>query len=234
MTLPPVVILAGGFATRISKIDPSTPKAMLPILEKPFLFWKLRELADSGIKKIYILTGHLASSIELYVQSFVTEMELIVIRDRVIGGGTSAALRDALDVIVEECFVLTYGDNLLPLNIKDFTQPIENGICRMVVTSWCGAADSLNISLDGELVARYSKTDHIRATHVDFGYAFLNKESIRIPLTAQEGELGPFFDHLAQEKKLEAFVTTKRYLEIGTPETYQETKSYLEKRNSIS
>jgi len=55
--IPEVVILCGGYGTRARQISKKLPKALLPIKQKPFLYWVLKNLENQGIKKVFLCIG---------------------------------------------------------------------------------------------------------------------------------------------------------------------------------
>ena len=57
---PPAVILLGGKGTRIAALHPDIPKALVPVLGRPFLEWQLDALSALGITRIHLAAGHLA------------------------------------------------------------------------------------------------------------------------------------------------------------------------------
>jgi mannose-1-phosphate guanylyltransferase len=58
------VILVGGQATRLRPLTTNTPKAMVPVLNRPFLEYVIRNLARHGVREIVLAQHHLAGSIE--------------------------------------------------------------------------------------------------------------------------------------------------------------------------
>ncbi len=51
------VILAGGLGTRLCPLTKITNKHLLPVYDKPMIFYPLKTLVDAGIKDIMIVTG---------------------------------------------------------------------------------------------------------------------------------------------------------------------------------
>lgn len=64
------VILCGGLATRFMPICKSTPKEMLPILDKPLLQYLIEELSAAGISEILIILGRNKESIIRHFDKF--------------------------------------------------------------------------------------------------------------------------------------------------------------------
>jgi len=61
------VILVGGKGTRLLPLTCNTPKAMIPVLNTPFLEYVIRHLSRHQIKDIILAQGHLAQPIEGYL-----------------------------------------------------------------------------------------------------------------------------------------------------------------------
>ena len=51
------VILAGGKGERLSPLTRITNKHLLPVYNKPMIYYPLRTLVEAGIKDIMIVTG---------------------------------------------------------------------------------------------------------------------------------------------------------------------------------
>jgi len=60
------VILVGGEGTRLQPLTCNTPKALVPVLNTPFLEHVIRHLSKHGIKDVVLTIGHLAEPIKSY------------------------------------------------------------------------------------------------------------------------------------------------------------------------
>jgi NDP-sugar pyrophosphorylase family protein len=216
----PVVMLAGGLGTRVSSIAGETPKALLPLAGIPFLQWKLNELITQGVSKIYLLLGYGADQIEEFLSKVVFPIEIVIIRDDANCRGTGRAVLDSLKHIKEDQFILTYGDNLLPLAIAEFTSPLSERHCRMVTTTSVGPADTANAQVQSGFVVKYGKEQSKDYTQLDYGYSVISKACLAEHLGQEATDLAPAFSSLAKAGLLEAHSTNLSYTEIGTPITY--------------
>ncbi|MEK9767772.1 MAG: HAD-IIIA family hydrolase [Betaproteobacteria bacterium] len=115
-----VVILAGGFGNRLSKVLPEgLPKPMAPFLGKPLLFYQLDLCRRCGVSSVLILTHHLSEVIE---SSFGDGSHLglrISYLKEDVPRGTAGAVKDALPLL-EDSFIVIYGDTFLEVDLGVF------------------------------------------------------------------------------------------------------------------
>jgi len=60
------VVIAAGLGTRLRPLTERYPKPLLPIEGTPVLAHLLRELADAGVARVTVVTGHLAAQVERF------------------------------------------------------------------------------------------------------------------------------------------------------------------------
>jgi D-glycero-D-manno-heptose 1,7-bisphosphate phosphatase len=232
-TTPPAVILAGGLGTRLGQIGEGKPKALVEIEGKPFLDWKLNELVKQGVPCIYILTGHKGEQIYEFVSGKDYSIPICLISDGVTQLGTAGALLRSLAAISSQHFILTYGDNLLELEIADFCETARKlDSSLMVVTSNVGEADVPNSIVEDGQISKYSKGGGGEMKFIDYGYSVLRKSDLADTAFLKQSDLSQVFTKLASERKLAAYVTSMGYAEIGTPRTLEKTEEWLKLRNS--
>ena len=61
-----VVILAGGFGTRISEYTKTIPKPMIKVHGKPLIYYVMKQYAKHGFKDFYIALGYKNQVIKSY------------------------------------------------------------------------------------------------------------------------------------------------------------------------
>src|SRR5208282_6883927 len=67
VTIRQCAILVGGLGTRLGTLAATTPKPLLPIGDRPFLAWLMREFVRFGVDEFLLLTGHLSAQVEAQV-----------------------------------------------------------------------------------------------------------------------------------------------------------------------
>ena len=111
------VILVGGQATRLRPLTENTPKAMVPVLNTPFLEHVLRHLHRHRVTDIILAQHHLAGPIESHLGdgSRFGLRVTYVIEDS--PRGTAGAIKNVAEHL-DETFIALNGDVFADLNIS--------------------------------------------------------------------------------------------------------------------
>jgi len=111
-----VVILAGGFGTRISEYTKFIPKPMIRIKGLPILVHIMRHYSKFGFKEFYIALGYKGNIIKNYFRNkkFNWKINLVDTGKNTMTGGR---LKRLAKYLKGESFFLTYGDGLSNVNI---------------------------------------------------------------------------------------------------------------------
>ena len=111
-----VVILAGGFGTRISEYTKTIPKPMIAINKKPIMVHIMEHYAKYGFTDFYIALGYKGSVIKKYFKNkkFKWNINLIDTGLKTMTGGRLKRLKKLLG---KETFLMTYGDGLSDVNL---------------------------------------------------------------------------------------------------------------------
>ena len=102
MSLYPVVILAGGLATRLRPITERIPKALVEVGGQPFIAHQLRLLKSHGVQHVIISAWYKGEMIREYVgngNQFGMDVEYVFDGDYPLG--TGGAIRQALTLFTD-------------------------------------------------------------------------------------------------------------------------------------
>jgi len=112
-----VVILAGGFGTRLSEYTKTIPKPMINIDGKPLLLHIMKFYAKHGFKNFYIALGYRGKIIKKFFNKkfFDWDINLIETGKNTMTGGRLKRLKK---YVGNETFMMTYGDGLSNINLK--------------------------------------------------------------------------------------------------------------------
>lgn len=120
------VILAGGKATRLRPLTWVTNKHLLPIYDKPMIFFPLEAMAKTGIKNVLIVTGpeHSGSFLNLLRdgEEFGLKLEYKIQEE---AGGIAQAMGLAEEFAAEEKILVILGDNIFTHNLKRVVEDFE-------------------------------------------------------------------------------------------------------------
>lgn len=119
VTIRQCAILVGGLGTRLGSLTANTPKPLLPIGDRPFLAWLMREFVRFGVEEFLLLTGYLSDQVERQVQALADLLPCgarIVISEEPERAGTGGAVFYARDKLADR-FLLCNGDSLFDFNL---------------------------------------------------------------------------------------------------------------------
>tara|TARA_B110000008_G_C16765395_1_gene482378 strand:+ start:79 stop:774 length:696 start_codon:yes stop_codon:yes gene_type:complete len=112
-----VILLAGGFGTRLSEYTDSIPKPMVEIGKKPILWHIMNLYAHYNHKNFYIALGYKGEVIKRYFSKSKDKWNINLINTgkKTMTGGRLKRLQK---FIGNETCMLTYGDGLADININ--------------------------------------------------------------------------------------------------------------------
>ena len=114
------VILAGGLGTRLMPLTKITNKHLLPIYDRPMIFYPIETLRNAGIKDILIVTGGNSAGDFLRLLENGDELGVSLSYAYQRGeGGIADALRLAERFAAGEPICVMLGDNLIERSIVD-------------------------------------------------------------------------------------------------------------------
>lgn len=113
------VILAGGLGTRLSPLTKITNKHLLPIYDKPMIYYPLQTLVNAGIDDILVVTGGNNAGDFLRLLGNGTEFGLkgLQYAYQEKEGGIAEALSLAEHFAEDDKVVVMLGDNIIEGNI---------------------------------------------------------------------------------------------------------------------
>ena len=128
------LIASGGRGTRLRPITHTQNKHLIPIANKPILFYAIEAAIDAGIKEIGIV--HNADSME--VPNYVGNGDRWGVRISYIPqkspGGLAQVVMLAEKFIGGEDFVFYLGDNMVVGGIKRYVDEFRKGGCNCWLT----------------------------------------------------------------------------------------------------
>ena len=186
-----VVILAGGFGTRLSESTDSVPKPMVTVGGKPILWHIMKTYAHFEHKDFYLALGYKAEVIKEYFLNYRSlnadftvdlasgNIESHQIDDTdwkvtLVNTGletmTGGRIKRLKSFIGNEPFLLTYGDGVADINLDDLAKFHKSHGKLVTMTAVRPAARFGDLDFDGERVASFQEKSQLREGWINGGF----------------------------------------------------------------
>jgi D-sedoheptulose 7-phosphate isomerase len=234
--LPPLVILAGGKATRLGESAKNQPKSLVPILGEPFLAHQLRRIAAEGVAEVVLAIGHLGAAIRDFAGD--GQRFGLTIRYSDEGGrrlGTGGALLKAFDEVKDEAALVLYGDSYLDYPYRPVWDAYLASGHQALMTVWrndnrLGAS---NVRFEEGRIAAYDKkTRDPRFRHIDYGLSVVSRAALTGQ--AEAFDLADLFARLLDKGDLVGYEVDRRFHEVGSFSGQADLERHLHPGGSMS
>ena len=221
------VILAGGEATRLRPLTCNIPKAMVPVLNTPFLEWVIIHLRNHGIKDYIIAQGVLAQPMQDYFHDgrrFHVSITYIQEKEPL---GTAGAIKNAA-LNIDDTFLALNGDVLQDFDITGMIQFHRTKKAKATI-ALIPVDDPTHYGLietDAERrVTRFlekPRKEQITTNMINAGIYVLEPEVLNLipPQTKVSIERETFPQLLDKGEPVFACHCTGYWMDAGTPEKY--------------
>jgi len=120
------LILSGGHGTRLRPLTHTGPKQLIPVANKPVLFYAIEDLKEAGVTDIGLILG---TNMPEKVKEAVGDGSKFGVNITYIMQGEPKGLAHAVavaqDFVGEDPFIMYLGDNILKSGIKEFVEGFE-------------------------------------------------------------------------------------------------------------
>jgi glucose-1-phosphate cytidylyltransferase len=192
-----VVLLAGGFGTRLSEYTELVPKPMVQIGGKPILWHIMKTYAHYGHKDFYVALGYKAEVIKDYFLNYKTlnsdfsvdlssgkltphetnsvdwQVTLVHTGDQSMTGGRVKRLKS---YIGDEPFMLSYGDGVADINLDELLTFHKNHGKLVTVSAVRPSARFGELDLDGSKVKSFKEKPQMHQGWINGGYFVIQPE----------------------------------------------------------
>lgn len=170
-----VLLLAGGFGTRLSEETETRPKPMVEIGGKPILWHIMKLYSTHGFNEFVILLGYKGYYIKEYFANYFrhqsdmtinlesnvveyfnnkSEPWKITLIDTGLNSMTGGRIKRAEDIVGNNPFMLTYGDGVSDINIQELVKfhKSHGKIMTMTSAQPDGRFGALNIVNENQVI----------------------------------------------------------------------------------
>lgn len=119
------LILSGGAGTRLRPITHTSAKQLVPVANKPILFYGIEDMVEAGITEIGIITGDTGAEIRAVVGDGSRWGARVTYIPQDAPLGLAHCVLIAREFLGDDDFVMYLGDNLLRQGIAEFVDRFE-------------------------------------------------------------------------------------------------------------
>jgi len=193
-----VVILAGGYGTRISEETDMKPKPMVEIGSKPILWHIMKIYSHYGFNDFIILLGYKGYFIKEYFANYflhqsdltidlrTNNLELhnntsepwkVTLVETGLDSMTGARIKRAQKYIGEERFFLTYGDGVSDVNIQESLEFHKKQAKKLTLTAIQPEARFGNLAINKDMsVTKFTEKPKNEAGWINGGFFICEPE----------------------------------------------------------
>ncbi len=221
------VILVGGQATRLLPLTCNIPKAMMPVLNIPFLEHIIRYLSRHQVKDIILAQGHLSQPIEDYFGDGSQFGVKLYYSSEDSPLGTAGAVKNA-ERYLDETFLMLNGDIFTDLDITSMIgfhrERKAKATIALAPVDDPTAYGLIETGADGRITRFLEKPswEEVTTNMINAGTYVLEPDVLaQIPPEKKASiERETFPQLLAQGKPMYAYSSSAYWIDMGTPEKY--------------
>ena len=174
-----VVILAGGFGTRLSEYTKTIPKPMINVGGKPILLHIMKHYAKYGFKDFYIALGYKGQIVKKFFNRRFYDWKIKLI-DTGLHTMTGGRLKRLKKYIGNETFMMTYGDGLSNVNLKKLLNFHKKNKKLVTLTAVRPPARFGAIKLKGQQVSYFKEKSKLDEGWINGGFFVMEPEFLKL------------------------------------------------------
>lgn len=230
---PDVIILVGGYGSRLRSIIHDRPKPLAEFSGRPILKWILQHLEKQGFYRMILATGFQGQKIESYFSNNDHgELQMIFSREAT-PLGTGGAIRQALPNVTTEQVLIINGDSFCPFHwrcLSDFhaKHNAEATLCVVPMKN-CDRYGSVETGAEGRITGFLEKGRKAECSLVSAGIYLLERRVLEIIPPGKSSLEREIFPRLIGRRFYAAQEEAPLH-DIGTPEGYEEATRFFSKQ----
>jgi glucose-1-phosphate thymidylyltransferase len=221
------IVLAGGTATRLFPLTIVTNKHLLPIYDRPMIYYPIETLAGMGIREVMVIVGgkSVGDVVELLADGGHFGLDLTYRYQR--GAlGIAHAIGLARDFVGSDAFCCVLGDNVLRgPDLAQTAAEFEAGpwgagtlLYRVPDPERFGVAE---LAADGTVVGFEEKPTDPKSDLIPIGVYFLRPDAFQViehlsPSGRGEFEITDVLNHYIPDRRLMTRVFEGAWTDAGT------------------
>jgi D-glycero-D-manno-heptose 1,7-bisphosphate phosphatase len=219
------IILAGGYGSRINKITKKIPKPLIKSMNKPFLYYVIKNLYYQGIKKFIILTYYKSNFFKKKLLRYYNDIEIQVIREKV-KLGTAGSVKNIYSKLKKK-FLLINGDTFFDINVRDMEINIKkNDLIFLALTK--KKNKNFKYKLRNHKIISISNKNNSNLIYG--GVSLIKKKCLKLIKQGYSDFDVDLLNIILKKKKLSGKYYKNKFIDIGSYKDIERLDNFL-KRN---
>jgi D-glycero-alpha-D-manno-heptose 1-phosphate guanylyltransferase len=224
-----VMILAGGYGTRLNSVVADRPKALAVVKGRPFLSYVLDQLSMLELRSVIICSGYKGEMIFQTFQNRYKDMELIYSQEQN-PLGTAGALRLALEHCTAEYLMVMNGDSYCDADIASFLKwhYLKRADCSILLAYMANTLRFGSVQSDEEgKIEAFEEKGREGSGWINAGIYIIRREIIAsLPVNRMVSLEREVFPHLTGNR-FYGFKSYGSFIDIGTPDSYRQAGEFF-------
>ena len=226
------IILVGGLGTRLKSLYPDRPKALVPILGRPFIERQIAWLHAQGVASVHLAAGYKAHMLADWARDWKTAPVSVSVSVETQPLGTAGGLKFIEQYILGDIFLVLNGDSLLPrLDIQAMLRAHKEAgaVATDAITKieQAGRYGTVEFDTFNRLISFLEKTDRIGGWVNGGVYAMNRKLLAHIESGKNLSLETDTFPALAKAGEIFVFPCDPPLLDMGTPDGINAMEKFL-------
>ncbi len=220
------IILAGGTGSRLRPLTLTTNKHLLPVYNKPMIYYPIEMLKSAGVKDILVITGtYHAGDLFAHLGSGKDFGARFTYRVQDEAGGIPSAIALAEDFVGEDKFISINGDNIVFESLLPFAEAFLRNNEEMQILLYKGTKEEamksgVAVCKGNKVVEVIEKPAQPPSNNIIVGIYFLSPSVFEIirtlrPSARGETEVTEVQRHYLQKNSLRAEFLKGKWLDAG-------------------
>lgn len=220
----PVLILAGGFGTRLQSVLNGLPKPMANINGKPFIYFLIKNYNNRGFNKfifsLYFQADLLKGYLEEMNKTEFANCEFEYIIEKIPLGTGGAIIYTVKELKINNEFIVVNGDTWVESGFEEILN-IKGNCIVLIKSTNSERYGFVEVAPDKSIISFKEKQLNQGEGYVNAGiYKFQSSffKELEVKNISLENNILP---QLVNNKQLSALLLDSKFIDIGIPQDYQ-------------
>ena len=227
------VILCGGMGTRLRSAFSKGPKVLAPVNGTPFLSFLLKQLAQASFRDVIICAGYKGDQIK---NTFGESYEEVAIRYsyEVEPLGTGGAIHNSIHMVKTDNILVMNGDSYIDTNLTAYIEWFrKNNVIASLLLKPLNNTDRygrVEVNKNKRVLSFKEKRTGLGQGLINAGVYIFQKSVVGMIPAGENYSLESQLLPKLVGKEIYGFHSEASFIDIGTPETYEQAESFFKNR----